>query len=449
MRLRLAPSLFAGAAALMLGIGPLPAPLAAQQPVIVPAPPAGPLTLLQAIELGRQRAVTATLAELNARVARQRVGITRAAILPNIGGNASVTRQTLNLDEFGIPIATGVTDPFSLYRLQLQGSQVLFNASAFERLKAATDSVKAAGLDARAAGALAGATAGLAYLRVLSAEATVRARQADSAVAGDLVSQVEQMTRAGVSPAIDLTRNQVNYAAVQTQLAVARNEVDRARLDLKRALDLPVSRPLVLADSLGDPLSQLPLDPDSAEALALANRPEVAAERQRTRVAELSKQAVWNEYLPSLQLNGMAQESGQHTSSLAGTWMIQLGLSVPIFDGLRRQHRNAEMSIYIQEQELREHDVEAQVSADARRAVLDLASARQQVALAQHRLDLAQQEFAQAQERFRAGVAGSVETTNAQTGLISARDALIQARVNYGTARVSAYRALGMLDQIH
>ena len=46
-------------------------------------------------------------------------------------------------------------------------------------------------------------------------------------------------------------------------------------------------------------------------------------------------------------------------------------------------------------------------------------------------------------------MAGSVETTNAQGSIIAARDALIQARVNFGTARVSAYRALGVIDQMH
>ena len=46
-------------------------------------------------------------------------------------------------------------------------------------------------------------------------------------------------------------------------------------------------------------------------------------------------------------------------------------------------------------------------------------------------------------------MAGSVETTNAQSSVIAARDALIQARVNFGTARVGAYRALGVIDQLH
>ena len=57
-------------------------------------------------------------------------------------------------------------------------------------------------------------------------------------------------------------------------------------------------------------------------------------------------------------------------------------------------------------------------------------------------------ELAQAEQRLEAGVAGTVETTNAQSSVASARDALIQARVSYGSARVSAYQALGAIDQI-
>ena len=100
-------------------------------------------------------------------------------------------------------------------------------------------------------------------------------------------------------------------------------------------------------------------------------------------------------------------------------------------------------------QEIRERDLVNQVETEARQSVLDLASAQQQVAIAGDRLRLAEQELAQAQQRFQAGVAGSVETTNAQSSVIAARDALIQARVNFGTARVSAYRALGVIDQLH
>ena len=145
------------------------------------------LTLVKAVELGRTRAISAVVARIGTRVADIRVGERRADFLPNVSGAASLTRQTLNLDEFGIPLAKGVTDPFSLFNLRLRVQQTIYDPAAFGRLAATRDSVAAAGLDAQAAGTIAGATAGIAFLRALSAEETVVAREADSSVASRLL----------------------------------------------------------------------------------------------------------------------------------------------------------------------------------------------------------------------------------------------------------------------
>ena len=423
----------------------LAVPAVAQQP----APPAGPLTLLEAIELGRTQGVEAAIARLDLRTAQTRIRDRRADLLPSINANASVTRQTLNLDEFGIPVATGVTDPFDIYRLQVRGQQTIFDAAAISRLRAARDTALAAGLDAQAVGEISGATAGVAYLRLLSAQETVRARQADSTIAAELLGQARQLVAAGVSPAIDATRSEVSFAAVRTQLEVARNSADRSRLDLLRTLDLPAGSRIALADSLGLGALDLPLDPDQAGAFAREHRAELAAERARTTAARRQLGAIRAEYLPSLALNGAYQQTGRETGDLAGTYNVQLQLTVPILDGFRRQSRVQEQDLRLQIQQIRERDLGNQVETEARASVLDLASAQQQVAIAGDRLRLAEQELAQAQQRFQAGVAGSVETTNAQSSVIAARDAVIQARVNYGTARVGAYRALGVIDQLH
>ncbi len=427
--------------ALMLTV----APAAAQQPGV----PQGPVTLLQAISLGRSQGVNAAIAQLNVRTADARVGQRRADLLPSISGNAAYTNQKLNLEEFGLPGVTGVTDPFNIYRLQLKASQTIFDASAIGRVRAARDTAVAAGLDARAAGELAGATAGFAYLQALSARETVRAREADSTIAATLLDQARQLVGAGVSPAIDQTRSEVSFASVRTQLELARNAANRSRLDLLRTLDLPSGTRIELADSLGPGALDLPLDPDSAAGFAREHRAELAAERARTQAAHRSLGAIRAEYLPSLGLSGQYQQTGQTTGSLAGTYNVQLQLTVPILDGFRRQNRVEEQDLRVQIQEIRERDLVNQVETEARQAVLDVASAQQQVAIAGDRLRLAEQELAQAQQRFQAGVAGSVETTNAQSSVISARDALIQARVNFGTARVSAYRSLGVIDQLH
>lgn len=420
----------------------LTAPLAAQNAMLVPT---APLTLDEAMRWAWQRGVAASVARLNTDVADARVGQRRSDLLPQVNGDADYSRQTLNLDEFGIPIATGVTDPFDLYHFKLTGSQTLVNLAAITRVKSASDSSVAARFDAQSTGSNAAALAGVAYVRVLGIAETIRAREADSAIAADLLSQARQLADAGISAAIDVTRNEVNLAAVRTQLVITRNQYARARLDLARALSIPPETPVVLADSLGQEDSRLPTSQDSAVAFAKDHRPEVLAEQRRTEAVRLSRRAIGQENLPSAGIAGQVQESGQQLDGLAATWAVRVGVSVPIFDGLRRQKRRDEVSARYDAQKLREYDVTQQVDAEARQVVLDLTAAREELQVAVQRLRLADLELKQADERVSAGVAGSVETTNAQRNLVGARDALIQARVSLDIARVNSYRALGII----
>jgi outer membrane protein TolC len=417
----------------------------AQGPAAALPVPTGPLTLARAVELGRIRGVQTALARSAEHIAESRVGQRRADLLPTIGAGLSYVRQTLNLEEFGLAGFSGVTDPFDVFRVQLRATQSLIDPAAWARLRAAKDSVVAAGLDVQTAGALSGAAAGVAWLRVFSAEETVRAREADSTVASDLLEQARRSLDAGVSAAIDLTRSRVNFGSVRSQLSVARNARDRARLDLSRALAIPPSQPIAIAaDSTLEPFP-LADHADSAVAWALAHRPELAAERQRLDVLDRARRAIRAEYLPSLSASGFVQTSGTQVDALSRTWQVQLGVNVPILDGFRRQYRSQEQGFRIEAQEIRLHDLTMQIEGEARAAVLDLASARDQVAIALDREQLATEELRQAGERFTAGVAGSLETSNAQLNLTAARDALIQARVAYGIARVGAERALGMI----
>jgi outer membrane protein TolC len=419
-------------------------PLAAQAPAQAPAE----LSLLAAVKLGRQQAVSATLANLNAQTAHERVGIRRADLLPQISAGGAISPQTVNLEQFGFPGAVGVTPPFTLYALELRGSMVLFDASLIERLKSASDSAKVAGLDAQHVGSLAGAAAGLAYLRVLAAGETVEARQADSAIAATLLAQARQFQAAGVTPAIDLTRNEVNARAVQSELLSARNELGRARLDLLRILNLPLDAPLRLTDSLGTGPVDVPLAPDTALAFALGHRTDVTAEAGRTEVARRNLRAINNEYLPTLGVQGQWVHSGQDVDRMLGSYSLMFGVHLSVFDGLRRQRRASEQALRLEAQELRERDLNRQAEQEVRRSLLDLGTADAAVALAADRLELATLELRQARERFDAGVAGSVETTQAQAVVVSARNALIQARASYGVARITLYQSLGVLDQL-
>ncbi len=426
--------------------------LLAASPLVAQQPTDSTVGLLDAIRIGRTRGINAVEAQSSAAAANARIGQRRSDLRPTINGAANATRQTLNLDEFGLsfPGLAPVTPDFSVYRLQLTARQALFDPAAVQRLRSARDIAAAAGYDAKTTGDLSGAMAALAYLRVLGAEETIRARLADSAVAFSLLQQAHRLVDAGVSPAIDATRSEVSFADVRSQLEVARNMAGRTRLDLARALDYPAGTSLRLSDSLQS-LAQyalpFPTDPDSAVAYAMGHRTEVAAEHARTQSQRRELSSIKAENLPSVALSGGYTESGRNT--LRSTYNVMLGVSIPILDGFRRQDRAQEQQALVDVQQSREHDVQRQVETEVRQALLDVASAQQQTTIASDRVRLAETELTQAEQRFEQGVAGSVETTQAQGAVIAARDAWIQARLGYATARLAAYRSLGMIDQIH
>ena len=411
---------------------------------------ATPITLAEAIQRGRSNGVQASLARLSVLSVEARQAQRGSDYLPNISGNAQALRQTLNLSEFGLsfPGSEKVTDPFTIYRFRLGAEQLIFSKSVLDKLQAAKDTAIAAGFDANRVGDIVAAAAGAAWLRLASAEETVRARSADSVTAQALLEIARAQVEAGTAPRIDRTRSETQVAAGRSRMAVARNERDRARLDLARILDLPITTPLVTA---GDPtlLDEIPPDVDAAVAVARARRNDLAAERQRTVVLEQSLRAIKSEFWPTLGLSATGGTSGRTFEDLAGTYSVGIGLSWPIFDGARRSRRADEQRIRIDAQQLRLHDMEAQIEVETRQAALDLASARLQVIIAEDRLRLAEQVLEEAKERFVAGVTGSVETTTAQAEVTTARDVLIQARVAAGAAQVGAARALGLLDQVH
>jgi len=98
---------------------------------------------------------------------------------------------------------------------------------------------------------------------------------------------------------------------------------------------------------------------------------------------------------------------------------------------------------------VRGRDLERSIAAEVMAARLDLASGIEQQAVAAERERLAAQELDQARDRFTSGAAGNIEVIEAQSTLLRARDAEIEARYAVAAARVSLARATGVCQTVH
>ncbi len=429
-----------------------PVPATAQQP----APQR--LSLADAVRMAARQSALVETAGLRTAAANARVSQTRSAFLPNLSAGATEMQTTLNSATFGFNFPTQpgqppfldplgqIIGPVATFDVRAHASQTLFDPAAMGRLRASRAGAAAVGVGESAAAEQAAAQAAAAYVMALRADAQLSARLADSSLAVDLLNIAQDQLAAGVGVALDVTRAESQLAGVKAQLIAARNDEARSRLNLARALNLPLETPFTLTDSL-TALDDVPgagaEDVDAAVALAMRQRPDVRALQAQMRAAQAQITAIHDERLPTVNAFGNGGYIGLRLSHLLATYTWGVELSVPVFDGDRRGARVTEQDAAMREIQVREHDLQQQVAADVRGAVLDLSSARQAVGAARERVRLAGQEVSQARDRFRAGVAGNADVITASLTLNSARTQLIDAETAFQSARVALARAEG------
>jgi len=417
------------------------------------------LSFAEAVRRAAGEAPVVALATLRTSEAEARVRQTRATLLPGLSVGAEWLNRSFNSKSLGITFPTipgqppfpELIGPFNNYDLRFSAAQTLFDWSSVKRVRAAGARADGSRAEAGATVEVAAQTAAVAYLRATRAQAVVAAREADSSIAAELVTLAEAQKAAGVSAAIDVTRARTQLVAAEGLLVVARNERDRARIDLARSLGLDPATSLALTDTLAATLgaADVPAERDSAVALALTNRPDLRAERARGAAARQAGSAIKAERLPRLEVAGDYGVNGLTVPGAIATRDVALMVSVPILDGFGREARVSEQDAVARESAVRERDLRDQIAADVDAGYLDLRSAQAQQAIAAERLRLAEDELAQSRERFKAGVAGNIEVIDAQSNLIRARDSDIDARFAAASARVTLARAAGVARTVH
>jgi outer membrane protein TolC len=394
-----------------------------------------------------------SIAGFRAEAAAARVREARSGLLPNVSLSGSWANRNFNSKAQGIsfPGVPTIIGPFNAYDGRVRVTQTLFDFANLGRVSAAKSQASAAGADRSAVLETSAQTVALAYARASRAQAVQTAREADSALAAELVGLAVAQQRAGVSASIDVTRARTQLAEAAGALIVAANQVERAKIDLARALGLDPTTAITLTDTLNAQMGAADVSADRSAAVAQATgaRPDLAAEVARGAAARRSASAISAERLPKLELEADYGLSGVRAPDAIGTRQVAVQVTLPILDGFRREGRFAEQQAVARESDVRVRDLRQQVSADVDGALLDLRSARAQQMIAAERLQLAAEEVSQARARFKAGVAGNIEVINAQASLLRARDADIDARFAAVSARIALARSVGSARTLH
>jgi outer membrane protein TolC len=402
------------------------------------------LTLDEAMQHGLKANLGVILSGTQSAAARGERLSQLQSLLPSVDFNAKETVLQEDLPAQGLrnkvfPVILG---PFGFTDLRASLSWPLVDVASLRNYLAARHNFAAAQLSAQDARELVVLVVGNAYLLTVADETRIASVEAQVATAKVSLDQASASHEAGTAPLLDELRARVDYQSLQQQLIVAQNALEKDKLALARTIGLPLEQSFTLADKAPYAVFDQ-IDVESAIRQAHANRKDLAAMAEQTKAAQDERKAATAGRLPTLTFNGDYGDIGVNVKKSHGTGDAMGTLSVPLFKefALRGEAQQAQAQLNTAQAQL--SDRKAQVDAEVRDALLDIASTGKQVEVAQSSVALATEALSEAQQRYANGVSDNLAVSQAQQSVAQANDQYVTSLYRHNVAKLSLARALG------
>ena len=402
------------------------------------------LTLDEAIARGLKNNLGAILSSTQTEAARGARLSQLQALLPEVDASLkeSVMQSDLPAEGLRIKGFPAIIGPFGFTDLRASLTWSLVDVASLRNYLAARHNFAAAQLSADDAKELVILTVGNAYLLALADETRIASVDAQVATAKISLDQAAARHQAGTAPLLDELRARVDYQSLQQQLIVSKNAYEKDKLALARAIGLPLAQSFTLADKAPYAAFEQ-MNVDEAIRQAHLNRKDLAALSEQAKAGEEQRKAATADRLPTLTFNGDYGDIGVNLATSHGTGNAAGTLSAPLFKeyGLRGEAQQAQAQLDTQRAKL--SDAQAQVDADVRDALLDIAAAQKLVEVARSSVELANEVLSEAQQRYANGVSDNLAVSQAEQSVAQANDQYVSSLYRHNVAKLSLARALG------
>jgi outer membrane protein TolC len=377
----------------------------------------------------------------DARIDRMRA---LSALLPNVEARISQYEAQNNLTTFGIQVPgfPSVVGPFNYFDARAALSSPVFDWSLLKRAKAAAEYERAAQLSVDDGRDVVVAAVASGYFAILADIGRVDVTRSQVTLAQALFNIARDSHLAGVVPAIDELRAQVEVQKQQQTLLFVENQLAKDKLALARVIGLPSGQEFnttdtapykALTESVTDELLQR----------AYRSRTDYQSIEAKLKASEISVHAADAARYPIVGLDANYGASGPVIGNSHGVFTIAGTLKFNIFDSgrIRAEQDAAHTQVDRRKNDLA--DLKGKIDFEVRNALVDLKTASDQVGIAQVARDLANQELVQARDRYVAGVGSGLELVQAEVSLANTNQDLISAAYAHNLAKVQLARAVG------
>jgi outer membrane protein len=285
--------------------------------------------LMQTYELARAGDPQFSAAESSRLVTREGSVQARAAMLPQINGDASVNRA----------LADGTDDGTNSRSVGLNARQMVYDHANFTRLRSANALSQAADFQLDSASDTLITRTSAAYFDVLVQLETLAAAEAAETALKKQFDFASKRLDVGLAPITDVHEARAQYDSARANTILARNAVEDAYQALRELTGQPVSHVKGLPEDFKPALPETG-GADDWVATAVANNPALKAKELQLKSAESDVGTARAGHYPTLYLSGnygdtttWGRENGSSFDFSDGRGSVGLTLSVPIFSG--------------------------------------------------------------------------------------------------------------------
>jgi outer membrane protein TolC len=427
-------------------------PFTGSVPAGQPTPGVLALTIREALERGLKYNLGLILSQQATETARGARWRSLSDVLPHVNAHTAEVIQQTNLAALGLPAGllppgvSPIVGPFSVFDARATVRSPIVDLHFLNTFHASTENLRASQYTYQDSRDLVVLVVGGTYMQTLAGAALIDAVQAQVTTAQRLFEKAQDQKNAGVAAGIDVLRAQVEFQAQQQRLLVAKNEFEKQKLALARAIGLPLAQQFRLAETI--PYSPAPpMTLEQALERAYQHRADYLGAQALVRAAELSRKAAVAERYPNVTVAGDYGTLGRAPGNSHGTFTATASLNVPIFQGGKVRGDITQADAVLAQRRAQLDDQRSRIEFEVRSAFLDLQSAADQVQVARSSVDVAQQTLTQAQDRFSAGVTSNIEVVQAQEALAAANENYIASLLAHNLAKLALARALGVAEE--
>lgn len=419
------------------------------------------ITLEESIRFALENNVMVKNAHLDIVASKATVGETTAQGLPQISGNVDMNKSLIVPSQpfpaifFDPEAKDGEFIPVQFSpaysgTLGASVSQMIFNGSYFVGLRAAKTFKQLAEYDKVKTEFDVIENVKKAYFSVLVSEEREGLVQANLSRMDTLLRETRVMYETGFSEKIDVSRTQVQYNNLKTELDKARSATEISMELLKLQMGMDAEQPLKLAESITDLEDVFDVEPLLFE--SGQRRVELDQLQTSVELAQLDLKNIQSQYLPKINASLSYNRMGFGSSLkeiFNSEWypgsILGVSLEIPIFDGLAKSYQIQQNRVQIKQFQNQLYNQEQMIVSQEFEARSNLRNSIKALQIQLENRELAMEVFRTTKIKYQEGVGSNFEVVEADAALKEAETNYYSALYDALIARVDLEKALGIL----